>query len=733
MMVRRAARLTIFLFCLILTITSIGWSAEKKLLIVVLDKVNWHDILSEEVNTPTLKRLAGEGGIGMMCVRAGRGAGGEYLTIGAGARASSATDPHTDTNLEAWGYQADELIEGALATSRYRATTGWPTGDNVIVQVGLGALLRENAEAPYPLRLGLLGGTLRRNGLRVAVVGNADTDNSIHREAVAIGMDEQGLVELGNVGPSLRRFALPYGYATNPETLLAAFRRAAIAADLVVLELGETSRVDEYAQQMTPEATLAARIRALERADRMLAEALSLLRREQWGLLIITPNMRGAEPEEIFTGLAPVIWSPPGASAGLLTSPSTHRRGLIANTDLAPTVLSYFGLPLPPDVVGRPIIAESSKNLALAQLKSDLLRHDATEQARRPIFRTLPMLGAFALWLSAFLLLIGERAPRVLRTIIRGLLLIALSAPAAMLLVSLRPLSAEQMLTAGAALSVLIALLSSWFLGWRSGHVIPALLTVALLAFDLLRGQQMLYWSPLSYSPASGARFYGIGNEYAGALLGASLLGGSALLWPRERSGSGERFLVGLGIMTLALLVGVPRFGANLGMSLAFVVGAAIFLLYLWRKEVGWPEVIAAMFAGLLLVAGAVIADFIFRGPETSHIGRFLAALRSEGWPVISEVAGRKIAMNWSLLRVSLWADVAAAALGVLGITVVARPPRVLAVLQERSWLSPALISCLAGAIAAFALNDSGIVAAALALLYGAGSLAYVSLGDVGL
>ena len=99
----------------------------------------------------------------------------------------------------------------------------------------------------------------------------------------------------------------------------------------------------------------------------------------------------------------------------------------------------------------------------------------------------------------------------------------------------------------------------------------------------------------------------------------------------------------------------------------------------------------------------------------------------------MSAVLARKVSMNWWLVRVSLWTDAAAAALGVLGVAVVARPPRVLAVMQDRTWLAPSLIACCAGCAAAFALNDSGIVAAALALLYAAGSLAYVSLGDVGL
>jgi hypothetical protein len=43
----------------------------------------------------------------------------------------------------------------------------------------------------------------------------------------------------------------------------------------------------------------------------------------------------------------------------------------------------------------------------------------------------------------------------------------------------------------------------------------------------------------------------------------------------------------------------------------------------------------------------------------------------------------------------------------------------------------PAVAGCLAGAVASLLLNDSGIISAALALVYGAGSLAYVGLGEV--
>jgi hypothetical protein len=245
--------------CLLVSAAAgIGHAAEAKLLIVVLDKVTWHDLASAEAETPTLARLARQGAVGMMCVRTARGFGGAYATLGAGSRAASRRVGATEVSVEARALDADERWEGGPAGRVYRSLTGWPPGDSAILHLGIGELIRQNASADYPLRLGLLGGTLRRSGLRVACVGNADTPKSIHREAAAIAMDEQGQVAVGTVGSGLVREdeSLAYRLTTDPARLLAAFRTAAARADVVVLDLGETSRAAEYAEEMPPRPTV---------------------------------------------------------------------------------------------------------------------------------------------------------------------------------------------------------------------------------------------------------------------------------------------------------------------------------------------------------------------------------------------------------------------------------------------------------------------------------------------
>jgi len=707
-------------------------AAERKLLILVVDKVTWHDLLADDLRAPTLRRLAEEGAPGMMCVRAARGFRGEYATLGAGSRAASRLDPVSRTSVEADAFQATERVNHATAAREFELRTGWTVGGNAIAHLGIGELIRQNEEALYPLQLGLLGATLRRAGIRVACVGNADTAGTRHREAVAIAMDEQGLVPLGDVSSGLLRPAWDsaYGLTFDLARVAEAVRRLSRSADVIVLDPGETTRVDESAEFMTPAAAAVARRRAIEKTDRLLSAVLPALPRGQWSVLVITPSLRPPEREEAFAALAPVIWYPAGSASDLLTSPSTRRPGIVVNTDIAPSALSYFGLPVPKEMVGRPLGREKTQGRALERLRADLARQDALDRVRSLLSRGVPVLGAIALWLSALLMLIGEGVPGGLRTIARGLLVLVLSAPAAMLLVALRALEPTSIIGAVVGLSFVIAFLGGWLTRWRSGYGPVAMLAVGLLVYDVFRGQQMLYWSALSYSPAAGARFYGIGNEYAGVLLGAALIAAAWVLPPRERSSGAGRAFVGLVLLGLALVLGLPSCGANLGMSLSLAVAAAVFCLYLWRQRVGWPEVVGGAVAAVILIAAAMALDYSRHGPETSHIGRWIVAVQQEGWQAAFAVAVRKLSMNLMLLRASVWTDAAVAGLAVFGVALAARPAHMLALLRERDWLTPAIISGVVGAAAACLLNDSGIVAASIALIYLAGSLAYVALEE---
>ncbi len=63
---------------------------------------------------------------------------------------------------------------------------------------------------------------------------------------------------------------------------------------------------------------------------------------------VATPNGPTETPN-----LAPFVLVEPGAEGGLLYSPTTRTTGLLANADVAPTLLAILSVPVPPEMGGR--------------------------------------------------------------------------------------------------------------------------------------------------------------------------------------------------------------------------------------------------------------------------------------------------------------------------------------------------------------------------------------------
>ena len=53
-----------------------------------------------------------------------------------------------------------------------------------------------------------------------------------------------------------------------------------------------------------------------------------------------------------------------------------------------------------------------------------------------------------------------------------------------------------------------------------------ALITAGLIIVDVIRGGVWIRYSFLGYDPVGGARYYGIGNEYMGILIGSAIMVG---------------------------------------------------------------------------------------------------------------------------------------------------------------------------------------------------------------
>lgn len=364
---------------------------------------------------------------------------------------------------------------------------------------------------------------------------------------------------------------------------------------------------------------------------------------EEGRLLIGLPRREG---ELVYVALR----TAQDSSLTTLTSPSTRfTPGLIAATDLATTLAE------------RPVGAGSGVyrlNMRPAGLSDRVAVWEAQHRAMASL--------KFVPWALAVLLAFGawRRWPYVGRFV--------LAYPLGLLLAPVLGLWELWIYVGAAGIAGVVASFG------EKGVRAAAWATVFLMAVDQLLGGWVSARTPLSYSPIEAARFYGIGNEAGGYLIGAALLaaGGDVLT------------LALLGFATSALL-GAPTLGANFGCFLASLVGfgAAIFARL---PKSRW----LAGGIGLALVA-ALAVFLVMRGSAGTHVGR-AAAGGGEGR---AAVIARKLAMNAHLTLTSPWALLAAVQLVLL-------------------WKKRKEAGLLAGAGAAWLLNDSGVVAAALALLW---------------
>jgi len=201
---------------------------------------------------------------------------------------------------------------------------------------------------------------------------------------------------------------------------------------------------------------------------------------------------------------------------------------------------------------------------------------------------------------------------------------------------------------------------------------------------------------------------------------GIALAGGLAAL-PKRR----VRPLLLLGLVGLAGLAGAGWAGANLGIALAGAVGAVAFAHY-----TPGPRRLLWGLAALLGVAGLAAAALELLGGQASHIGRAVALVAEGGAPAAAGIIGRKLMMNWTLLRFSDWTYVLLAALAVTAGPALLRPERWQAWSGRQPALQRATKALLVTALAAFLCNDSGVLAAALALVTGGAGIAYSQLEE---
>lgn len=711
-----------------LTLSAPPAGAAHKALLVLVPAVGLQDLL--QASTPNLDRLLAErGAIGLLNTRTAGGYTAEngYLTLGAGARGATsplallALDAEEAPPSDGTGTGSPKGAEtGAVLFARH---TGISAPPGSVVVPGIAGIVADTQALDQEVVPGLLGEALRRQGKKVAVVGNADGGGVLARPAALVAMDARGLISMGEVSPALLRPAplRPYGVSTDYGRLAAEVQRWLEVCDLVVVDPGDTLRLENYARWLSPGMESLQRRQALEELDAFLGRFLPALARGELRLFLASPLPTGKAIERNAT-LTFFVLAGEGVTPGVLTSPTTRRWGIVTNTDVAPSILEWLGIEPPLEMTGRPVRTLAAEG-AVERLKG--LEQIFTElNAERPVvLKSYVALQILVILLSIPVFLLTPRIPARFTRGLQLAILALTTVPLAFLFLS--PLFSPALTLNLAALLALVILLTLLaFLAaryWRT-HLAAFFLiyaaTTGLLLADGLTGSHLIQRSFLGYDPIGGARFYGVGNEYMGALIGAAIMSATlgAELWPNLQRHA-TAVTVGLGGL-VALLLASPQLGANVGGTIAAVTGFTWTAMALRRRRVDWRWPLAGGFLLLALLGLATLYDATLAQGATSHLGRTWELIQGKGVQELWLIAVRKLKMNMKLMRYTIWSRALVAFIA-SGIVLCYRPVGLLRkVMRRHTFLTAGLWGCLAGGVAAFVANDSGVVAASTLMLY---------------
>ncbi|MFD2613772.1 hypothetical protein, partial [Paenibacillus gansuensis] len=509
---------------------------------------------------PNLHKLIQNGALGAMNIRTPiRGESNSYLTFGAGAPAAAPFVEASETVLTLKGQYAVQVGETRKEMQG-------------IVVPEVAKLIAENEKRHNNAEAGLLGELLAQAGVGRYVFGNrdvlpADEPGNLHlkRQTAYLLMDRSGRIPFGEIGgpATVQDPDHALTVMTNYALLLQSWNRLPEDRPLAVLyELGDLDRLYTNQSFYTAEKFEKARRLTLQRIDYLLGKLAERLGpRDRLVVFSPTVNPDAAGRKSL---MGPLVVYDGGRQTwkGRLSSPTTRQPGLTANVDLAPTILEWFGIAPPETMSGRAMGAErmggesseSGKTDKIGKIREsgntdnpegDVLPWLLEElRQMQTVYKLRPdLLYSFVTYevlvLAGSLLALLYRWKRSYAWL-RVLLLSLLAAPIVLLAMGwLAALSAPWLVVVFVAGSLGLGL---WTSSMRTGTAVLllALAVSELILADGLTGFSAMERSVLGYDPMIGARYYGVGNEFEGVLIGAVILAASAVLQQMQRRQGAE-------------------------------------------------------------------------------------------------------------------------------------------------------------------------------------------------
>ncbi len=665
-------------FFLLLVLLPLPASAEKRLTLLLAPGLRAQDIAA----LAALRSSVPMGACGWMVCRA---AGRTPKTLRADRR------DYTASLLLTLGAGA-RLLAPAPRSPVWCEPVRLPDGAFTLPAPLMAQISRLNRSLGYPALPGLLGDTLRQAGWHVQVISDAVGGREA-AEALLMAAGRTGRAGSGHLHCTLSAPLLPYGKQADTTRMVRLASAPAAAPTAAVLTFWQLQRAQQYSALCLPAAAAQHRKAALHALNCLWSGLLQNMKQGDL-LCLLSPGPSIHSPS--LNVLAPLLVM--GEGAGMLSSPSTRRQGLVVNTDFLPSICSALHIAQPAGLIGR--AEETSGPGRSAAEWSARYRKLLAVSRQQNVLGGLPTLqlllalgGGIAFWLNKKAL--AAAAGGALAALPAGMLLLPLPAGGSM------PAACVLLACWEAAFALLAGRLA---LAGKACKLVNGLflLFCVPLVLDMAGGAHLAVRSWLGPSVMEAARFYGIGNEWMGALFGALV----SIIPLAHASRAGKSIWAAWALFAVACAAW-PGGGAKVGAipTGVFTLGCAWFV---WQHE----KLRVRDLAGMTAAAAAFLAlfaaaDRLGGSKKESQLGR---AFAHQAGGSLAEIALRKLAMGFHLLLHSPWCLVMTAC-GVFLLFLPGRTP-------GREWAG-VQAGMAAGVLACLLFNDAGVAAAALLLAAG--------------
>lgn len=173
-----------------------------------------------------------------------------------------------------------------------------------------------------------------------------------------------------------------------------------------------------------------------------------------------------------------------------------------------------------------------------------------------------------------------------------------------------------------------------------------------------------------------------------------------------------------LPLLIATVLIGHPHFGANMGGFITAMVSTGFFLIINSGRKISLKQVILVGLLAILGVFAIAQLDALFN-PTPSHAGKAISTLYSgAGITVLLAIIKTKLGILASTVYNSGWSLILLLLASTLALLKRKTPTIMLKIAVENLPIERACKLLLITAITVFIVNDTGVIASALILLY---------------